>query len=131
MYQIVKGWPSHAAIDEKVTATAGQTLAPGVVAALTSAGTYSVADCADAGTDPGQLMFLIDTDKITGGFLGLAHTFVVEVDASHYAAGTYTPNAFVTVKAGKFAPMSGTAKAVGRILAYNATTKILRVLWIA
>ena len=57
------------------------------------------------------------------------HQIVIEVDNAHYAADTYAANDALTAKDGKFAKASAGEKVLGRVLQYDATSGLMRVMW--
>lgn len=121
MYNVRKGWPSNAAIDEVLKADTGAVISDGKIkpASFTAAA---------QATDP-MCAFVIGHEKVRGTYTGLMHQIVIEVDNAHYAADTYAANDALTAKDGKFAKASAGEKVLGRILQYDATSGLMRVMW--
>lgn len=121
MYNVRKGWPSNAAIDEVLKADTGAVISDGMIkpASFTAAA---------QATDP-MCAFVIGHEKVRGTYTGLMHQIVIEVDNAHYAADTYAANDALTAKDGKFAKASAGEKVLGRVLQYDATSGLMRVMW--
>lgn len=119
MYQIRKGWPSNGAIDEIFEAAVGTTLAEGMIC--------TIKDKQGTIDGDGIPCFVIGHEAARKTWVGLVTNFVVECDAEHYdtmpAAGDYVNHA-----AGKFTAGSKDS-CVGRVLAADAATGHIRVLW--
>lgn len=133
MYQIRKGWPSNGAIDEVFQAgevnSAPAELAEGMIVAVKQGKAVPAVSYA-AGTAIGALAFVIGHEQARKTWVGLMSQCVIECDADHYdASATYAAGDKVTVTNGKFAAISSSEEPVGRVLSYDATTGILRVLW--
>lgn len=137
MYQIRKGWPADAAIDEVVTAAPGAELKEGMVVTIDGnrQATPAVAVTGTCG-------FLFGKEPLAKTFVALLSDAVIEVDANHYVAGTYTAGDALGVgtddDAGKFAVIEdadgeGTAApaAVGRVISFDTNTGIMRLRWFA
>lgn len=129
-YQVVKGWPSEGALDEVLVPATGVTIAPGSLASLDNAGKAVVADFYADATDR-LTYFAIDNDPLNGGLVGLKAGMIIECDADHYEAGTYTPNQAVTAKAGQFAAITTAEKQVARVISFDAVTGKMRLVWTA
>lgn len=130
MYQIRRGWPSNAAIDEVFEAQPGQVIAEGHIVSLAN-GKATVASytAAAAPADP-VTAFVIGTEKVRGKLTGLLSQCIIEVDSTHYATGAYSANDPLTAVDGKFSKVTAVKeKVLGRVLAYDATNGMLRVLW--
>lgn len=130
-YNIRKGWPDDSAIDEQFSLKASDTTVPGMVFKIKATGLAEVATYATGGADAGELAFFcFDADTITNKVMGIISACVIEMDSTHYTAGAYAPNVKVTASAGKILVHPGDSMPVlGRVLAYDATSGILRVLW--
>ncbi|MCB5270513.1 MAG: hypothetical protein LHW56_01555 [Candidatus Cloacimonetes bacterium] len=132
MYQIVKGWPSNAALDENVKAATGQTIVEGQVITKDSDGAAVVASLA-AGDDK-TAYFVIGKETLTGTFTGLTGKFIAEVDADHLAAAvsTYAIDELLTATTGKFAALTAGApeQAIARVVGKDAVNGKLRVIWL-
>lgn len=128
MYQISKGWPSDAAIDEVFKAASGQELHEGMIVKLDANHEGSVANSVP--TD-GTLVFVIGHEFLNKTFTGLMHPCVITCDKDCFDdTATWTGGALVTVgTGGKFKPAGDNDTAIGRVLAYDATTGILRIHW--
>jgi len=127
MYDIRKGWPSQGAIDEVLVAATGETITDGMIVSV-AGGKASKANftAAAAATDP-MCAFIIGYENVKGTFTGIMSQCIIEVDADHYAAGTYNPGDALTAKDGKFAA-AGTSKVLGRVLSVDASG-IMRLMW--
>ena len=125
MYQIRKGWPSNGAIDEVFKAASGVELKEGMIVQLNADHEAIIASSNDG---KGALAFVIGAEAQRKTWTGLLSQCVIECDAEHYEAGTYKAGDYVTVTDGKFSAGSKD-DAVGRVLAYDANTGMLRVLW--
>lgn len=132
MYNIRKGWPADSAIDEAVSAATGQTIVDGQIVTVAN-GQISLANftAAAAATDgiPG---FVIGKENVRNKYTVILSQCVIEIDSDHFATGTYTAGTRLTAANGKFSPVTATGeKAVGRVLAYDATNSKMRVLFFA
>lgn len=129
MYNVRKGWPSNAAIDEVLKADTGAEVTDGMIVTVTD-GKIKPANftAAAQATDP-MCAFVISHEKVRGTYTGLMHQIVIEVDNAHYAADTYAANDALTAKDGKFAKASAGEKVLGRVLKYDATSGLMRVMW--
>lgn len=127
-YDIVKGWPSVGALDERLTPAVGVEIKGGQVVELAADGTCAPAS---VGATPGILAFTIDNDTITGGFLGLMNKCIIECDADHYAAGSYSASEAVTAVDGKFSKITTDEAPVARVISFDAVTGKMRLLWTA
>ena len=128
MYNIRKGWPTDAAIDEVLTAAAGQTVEEGmVVTVVNDQAAPANFTAAAADSDP-MCAFLIGHEQVKGTFTGIMSQCVIEIDADHYAAGTYAAGDYLTAKDGKFAP-AGSSKALGRVIKFDAASGLMRLMW--
>lgn len=129
MYNVRKGWPSNAAIDEVLKADTGATITDGMIVTVTD-GKIVPANftAAAAATDP-MCAFVIGYEKVRGTYTGLMHQIVIEVDKDHYTADTYAANDQLTAKDGKFAKAAAGEKVLGRVLKYDATSGLMRVMW--
>lgn len=127
-YQIRKGWPAEAAIDEIMVADDGEEITPGMVVTV-EGGKCKAANFtgAAAATDP-MPAFVIAGEKVRGTFTGLMSQCIIEVDADHYEAGVYNPGDALTAKDGKFAA-AGSSKAIGRVMNFDAGSGIMRLMW--
>ena len=111
MYNVRKGWPSNAAIDEVLKADTGAVISDGMIVTVTDGKIKPASFPAAAqATDP-------------------MCACVIEVDNAHYAADTYAANDALTAKDGKFAKASAGEKVLGRVLQYDATSGLMRVMW--
>lgn len=128
MYQIRKGWPSNGAIDEVLTAAAGETVTDGMIVTVADGqATPANFTAAAAASDP-MVAFIIGVEQVRGTLTGLMSQCVIEVDTEHYEAGTYAANDALTAKNGKFAA-AGSSKAIGRVLSYDAASGRMRIMW--
>lgn len=127
-YDIRKGWPSQAAVDESFKADKGQDIKQGMIVTVAD-GLARVANFtgAAAPTDP-MCAFVFGHEDLTKSFTGLMSQGVIEVDADFYEAGTYHAGDPLTAKNGKFAP-AGSSKVLGRVLSFDAGTTHLRIMW--
>lgn len=124
MYNVRKGWPSNAAIDEVLKADTGAVISDGMIVTVTDGKIKPASFTAAAqATDP-MCAFVIGHEKVRGTYTGLMHQIVIEVDNAHYAA-----NDALTAKDGKFAKASAGEKVLGRVLQYDATSGRMRVMW--
>lgn len=131
-YQIVRGWPSAGSLDEPLKVADGVEIVKGSVATLDAAGLAIVADYADDGSNAGDLaFFVIDNDALAKTLVGLKSGMIIECDADHYVAGAYTVNQPITAVGGKFAPVVGSEKVVGKVRSFNAVTGQMRLVWVA
>ena len=128
MYQIRKGWPSNGAIDEVFKAASGVELKEGMIVQLNADHEAIIAASNDG---KGALAFVIGAEAQRKTWTGLLSQCVIECDAEHYEEGAYTGGAKVTVANGKFKLSNDStgADVIGRVLAYDANTGMLRVLW--
>lgn len=127
-YQIRKGWPAEAAIDEIMVADDGEEITPGMVVTV-EGGKCKVANFTGAASDSDPMpAFVIAGEKVRGTFTGIMSQCVIEVDADHYEAGAYNPGDALTAKAGKFAA-AGSSKALGRVMNFDAASGIMRLMW--
>ena len=128
MYQIRKGWPSNGAIDEVLTAATGETITDGMIVTVADGkATPANFTSAAADTDP-MVAFIIGIEHVRGTHTGLMSQCIIEVDAEHYEAGTYNANDPLTARGGKFAA-AGSSKVIGRVLKYDATSGLMRIMW--
>lgn len=130
MYNIRKGWPSNAAIDEVLMADTGATVTDGMIVTVTD-GKIAPANftAVEVATDP-MCAFIIGHEQVRGTYTGLMHQIVIEIDKDHYAADSYAANDRLTAKDGKFAKVTGTGeKVLGRVLKYDAASGLMRVMW--
>lgn len=132
MYQIRRGWPSNAALDEIFEAATGQTIADGMIVTLTAGkATPATYAAAAAVTDPVPA-FVIGLEKVKGKITGLLSQCIIEVDAQHYASASYASGDMLTANNGKFSKVTATGeKAIARVLSMDASTGIMRLLWFA
>ena len=133
-YQVVKGWPSDGAIDEVITLATAGTVTPGLCGVIDSSGEGLIGayPTTEGATSIYPAFFCIDADEVTGKVTGLMSPCVIEMDSDHYAAGAYAPGVKLSLTDGKFSIIAATGDArpaVASVLAYNATTGKLRVLW--
>lgn len=135
MYNVIKGWPSNAALDFTAKPKAGVTVKEGDVvmmgkgadANFAVAGNFTTA----AAVTDNAPAFVIGVDTMSGNVTALMGRFIVEVDSAHYATGSYGAGDVLTATAGKFSKVTATGEApIGKILTYNATTGIMTILWI-
>lgn len=130
MYQIIKGWPAAGALDLNLQPASGVTITPGLIGVISTGGKVAVAGYASDGSDAGNVpVFCIGVESVTGNLTCLASNFVVKVDASCYTGSSFAPNASLTAVGGKFKAPAGTERIVGKVLAFDATTGELTVLW--
>ncbi len=135
-YQIAKGWPAQAAIDEIVKAATGVELTPGQIALINTDGDAIIAnyESADAGNIGLSACFLIDFGAVKEGeFVGLFSECVITVDADHYQAETYAAGDNLTARAGKFdkrAASEDDRTTLARVLKAPGTDGVMRVLWL-
>jgi len=95
-YQVIKGWPSEAAIDVTFEA-ANDNVEAGIIGKIDSDGKVDVGAYATDGSDSSeQPVFIIDKDTVTDKFLGLMHPCVLEVDSDHFQSGSYDVNEKIT-----------------------------------
>lgn len=126
-FDIVKGWPSEGALDEMFEQDTGEDLSFGDVAWLTS-DKAAAADYSTDGSDAGNMFgVVVDVCKETGKVTLLLSDCIVECDADHYVAGSYAVGDKMSAAGGKFTEVATSAKEIGRIIAYNATTGIMRI----
>ncbi len=128
MYQIRKGWPADAAIDEVLLAKDGVSVEDGMIVSLKD-GKVSPAnyDGAAAATDP-MAAFIIGKEGVAGTITGLMSQAVIEVDKDHYEAASYKSGDALTAKNGKFAP-AGSGKVLGRVMTFDAASGLMRLMW--
>ena len=133
MYKVTKGWPAEGAIDEILTVDTGATVEGGQIAVLESTGNVVLGDYAGDGSDSDKIaFFVIDSDQVKAGqVVGLKSPCVIEVDADHFAADTYTPLQELTAIGGKFAAIGTSEPAIAKVLSYDGTNGKMRVLWTA
>jgi len=143
-YQIVKGWPSEGAIDPIITLTTDGSVAPGysgVIDSPSGQGIVGIYPLTLGATSIYTPFFCIDVDEVTHNVTGLMSKCIIEMDATHYVAGSYVAGAKLSLtasviaehKGGKFSMIaaSGDARpAVAQVISYNAITGKLRVLWL-
>lgn len=127
MYDIRKGWPADAAVDEVLRAASGETIEDGMIVTVAN-GEASKANFtgAAAATDP-MCAFIIGKEDVRGTFTGIMSQCIIEVDADHYAAGTYAAGDALTAKDGKFAA-AGSSKVLGRVLSMDPSG-LMRLMW--
>lgn len=127
-YQIRKGWPSEAAIDEIFTVQAGADLAAceGKVLKLAEDGTASVAESVAAGDVYG---FCFAVTPIKNLATVLMSDAVIEVDAELFVPGTYATGTALAVENGLFTAAGEGAAAVARVIKYDAVAQKLRMMW--
>lgn len=135
MYNIIKGWPSNGALDFTAAPKVGVALTEGTVAMLGKGSDANLAvlgnftTAADVGDNVAG--FVIGVDTMSGNVTALMGQFILEVDADHYAAGTYAAGDVLTATAGVFSKATVLGEnPVGKILTYNATTGKMTILWI-
>ena len=129
-YQIRKGWPAQAAIDEALIAADGEKIENGMIVTVADgkckkANFLSAASAADPMT-----AFVISNEQLRGTYTGIMSQCVIEVDKDHYEAGSYKANDPLTAKNGKFSA-AGTSKVLGRVLSFDAASGIMRLMWYA
>lgn len=135
MYNIIKGWPSDGALDFTAAPKVGVALAEGKVAMLGKGADANLAVLGNfttaAATTDNVAGFVIGVDTMSGNITALMGQFILEVDAAHYAAGSYAAGDVLTATAGKFSKATATGEnPVGKILTYNATSGKMTILWI-
>jgi hypothetical protein len=128
MYDIRKGWPAEAAIDEVLTAANNQTVAEGMIVTVADGKATPANFTAQAAASDPMAAFLIGHEKVRGTFTGLMSQCIIEVDAEHYEAGSYAPGDVLTAKNGKFAP-AGNSKVLARVLKFDAASGLMRLMW--
>lgn len=128
MYDVRKGWPAEAAVDEMVKADEGEEITEGMIVTVEN-GKCKVANFtgAAAATDP-MCAFIIGKEFVSGMLTALMSQAIIEVDADHYEAGTYNSGDALTAKNGKFSA-AGSSKVLGRVLTFDAASRILRLMW--
>jgi len=139
-YQITKGWPSQAAIDEIITLATEGTVVPGMFGIIeadgeAAPGTYPLT----AGvTSLLPVFFCIDEDKITQKVTGLMSDCMIVLDSDHYVAGSFAPGqnlslGATTETAGKLEIIADSGDArpcVAKVISYSATPGKLKVLFV-
>lgn len=132
-YEIIKGWPSSAAIDPVITLDTADTVAAGAGGIINAAGKGIAGTYNTDGTDATLLpFFCIDVDTVTDKVTGLMGNCMIKVDSDHYEAGSYTAGKAVTLKGGKFDLIAASDDArptVGKVFSYDGTATELVVLW--
>ena len=128
MYDIRKGWPSQGAIDEVLVAASGETITDGMIVTVANGKASQANFTGDAAATDPMVAFIIGYEKVKGTFTGIMSQCIIEVDADHYAAGSYAAGDYLTAKNGKFAP-AGSSKAIGRVMKFDAGTGIMRLMW--
>lgn len=128
MYQIRKGWPAEAAIDEVLLAKDGASIEDGMIVSLKEgkAVPANYTDAAQA-SDP-LAAFVIGKEGVAGTFTGLMSQAIMEVDTAHYEAASYKSGDALTAKNGKFAP-AGSSKVLARVMTFDAASGLLRLMW--
>lgn len=128
MYDVRKGWPAEAAIDEMVKADTGEEITDGLIVTVEN-GKAKVANFtgAAADTDP-MCAFIIGKENVSGMLTALMSQAIIEVDAEHYDAGTYNSGDALTAKAGKFSA-AGSSKVLGRVLTFDVASGLMRLMW--
>lgn len=126
-FQIVKGWPSAGALDQKYTIKANEAVVPGKVVMLETDGTVSLTASADNGVAVYGVCF--DTDVMdTGKVMVLHGQFVIETDdvtLTDLAPG----DAVMSDASGTFVEATGVKQVIGKVLSVTATKA--RILWTA
>lgn len=122
MYQIRKGWPAQAAIDEVFKAALGETLAEGMIV-------YVKDHEASVSDTTGVPCFVIGQEPARKTWTGLMSQCVIECDAEHYVPGTYAAGDYLVAEAGKFNAGGTKETGLARVLAYDAVSGVMRVLW--
>lgn len=127
-YQIRKGWPAEAAIDEIFPLEAGADLSvfEGKVLKLAEAGTAAVAESVAAGDVYGFCFAVEGIKKLATVLMSDA---VIEVDTELFEAGTYAVGAPVCVKNGIFAAVAADEYAVARVIKNDSINGKLRLMW--
>ena len=132
-YQIIKGWPSDAAIDPVITLDTADTVAAGTGGAINASGAGIVGNYATDGSDATLLpFFCLDVDTVTDKVTGLMSNCMIKVDDDHYESGSYTAGAAVTLSGGKFDLIASTEDArptVGKVFSYDGSATELVILW--
>lgn len=139
-FDILRGWPSGAAVDETFTVNTGVTVVEGLLVSLNSSDnlilpTAVLAQGAAAG--PSKFRMVISgNDQFDGVFTGkavaLRGTFTVQTD--QFVAASYTPGQLLTVHVavdadqGKLCARTvSNEQVVGEVESYDATNGILVV----
>ena len=131
-YDIVKGWPAPGALDVNLTPATGTTLVGGEVITINASGEAILATFDSVGVNAESMAFFtVGTDNLNGGVSAIKSGMVIEVDADHYDADTYAIGDALSANVGKFCLVDTSAKQVGIILAYNATTGVMSIVWTA
>jgi len=131
-YDIVKGWPAPGALDVNLAPATGVTLVGGEIITLNASGEAILATYATDGSNADNMAFFtIGSEALNGSISALKAGMIIEVDADHYDADTYAIGDALSANAGKFCLVDTSAKQVGIIMAYNATTGIMRIVWTA
>lgn len=129
MLEFVKGWPSEGALDEMFAQATGQDLAVGDVVVI-SAGKATAATYDNAGVNAAlQPGIVVGVCPVTAKVTVLLSSCIVEIDADNYVTGTYANGDNVTATGGKFDVIDTDTRVIGKILAFNGTTGIMRVLF--
>lgn len=134
-YQIAKGWPAQAAIDEIVKAATGVELTPGQIALINTDGDAILADFegGNSGNIGLSAGFLIDHGSVKEDeFTALLSECVITCDADHYQTETYAAGDSLTAKEGKFDKIGDTddRTKLAKVLKAPGTDGIMRVLWL-
>ena len=131
-YDIVKGWPAPGALDVNLAPASGVTLVGGEIVTLDASGDAILATYVSAGTNAADMAFFtIGSEALNGSVSAIKAGMIIEVDADHYDADTYAIGDALSSNVGKFCLVDTSAKQVGIIMAYNATTGIMRIVWTA
>ena len=132
-YDIIKGWPSSAAIDPVITLDTAVEIAAGFGGIINATGKGIAGTYNTDGTDATLLpFFCIDVDTVTDKVTGLMGNYMIKVDSDHYEDGSYTSGKAVTLNGGKFDLIAASEDArptVGKVFSYDAGASELVILW--
>ena len=127
-YQIRKGWPAEAAVDEVLLADDGEEITNGMIVTVAD-GKCKVANFTGTASDTDPMCaFIFSSEKMHKTFMGIMSQFVIEVDAEGYEADTYAAGDTLTAKDWKFAK-AGSSKVLGRVLSFDLASGIMRLMW--
>lgn len=126
-FQILKGWP-EGALELSIAPNATTPAAVGEIAIVGA--DWTPASYATDGSDASeQAAFIYDQDAVTGKLVGLLGQAILEVDSDHYAADTYAIHDKLTAASGVFAKPTTSEAVIGKVLAVDATTGKIKILW--
>ncbi len=129
-YEIRKGWPSNAALDEPISAVDGTELVDGTVAILDSTTGKWKTGAVNSASGKGALhAFIIAKEDLRYTYVGLLSDAIIEVDSDHYTGTTFKAGDPLSAdENGKFVA-AGSNAVIGKVINFDPVSKHMRLVW--